>query len=257
MIRKIASGLTLLVILGAVVAPAWADRDRPDGDRNHRNTQRPQGPVITHDRRSYTHERREYTERERKDFEQRGFHYDSRFSHNRYYPPRGYVVPSLPRHYHRIPYRGVDYYFSAGVWYIGTNVGFRVVIPPVGLVVTALPPFYTTIWVSGVPYYYADGIYYVWRPTVPGYVVVEAPNEAKINSEAAVPEELYIYPKEGQSEEKQATDRYECYRWSADQTGFDPTQPGGGVPADQHATKHADYQRAMKACLEGRGYSVK
>lgn len=257
MIRKIASGLILLVMAGVMVAPVWADRDRPNRDRDRNLLPQQQGPVIPRDRRYYTQERREYTERERKDFERRGFRYDTRFSHNRYYPPRGYVVPSLPLHYRRIPYRGIDYYFSAGVWYIGSNVGFRVVIPPVGLVVAELPPFYTTIWVSGTPYYYADGVYYVWRPTVPGYVVVEAPSESKINTEATVPEELYIYPKEGQSEEKQATDRYECHRWSADQTGFDPTQPGGGVPVDQHASKHADYQRAMKACLEGRGYSVK
>jgi hypothetical protein len=92
---------------------------------------------------------------------------------------------------------------------------------------------------------------------VPGYVVVKAPEEDKIDQEAGVPDELFIYPKAGQSEEQQATDRYECYRWAADQTGFDPTQPGGGVPVEQHATKHSDYQRAMKACLEGRDYSVK
>ena len=38
---------------------------------------------------------------------------------------------------------------------------------------------------------------------------------------------------------------------------FDPTQSGGGVPSDQNASAHAAYNRAIGACLEGRGYSVK
>ncbi|MCK4837360.1 MAG: hypothetical protein KAS94_01080, partial [Desulfobulbaceae bacterium] len=66
----------------------------------------------------------------------------------------------------------------------------------------------------------------------------------------------FIYPKEGQSEEQQATDRYECHRWSVDQTGFDPSQPGGDVPQREHSGKRLEYQRAMKACLEARNYSV-
>ena len=40
------------------------------------------------------------------------------------------------------------------------------------------------------------------------------------------------------------------------ETDFDPTKPGGNVPEDQHAAKRAEYQRAMKACLEAREYSV-
>ena len=39
--------------------------------------------------------------------------------------------------------------------------------------------------------------------------------------------------------------------------GFDPTQSGGGVPPDQNVSAHAAYNRAMGACLKGRGYSVK
>jgi hypothetical protein len=41
------------------------------------------------------------------------------------------------------------------------------------------------------------------------------------------------------------------------QTGFDPTQPPGGSPEPQKIEKRADYQRAMSACLDGRGYTVK
>ena len=63
--------------------------------------------------------------------------------------------------------------------------------------------------------------------------------------------------KNGQTEEQQATDKYECHKWANQQSGFDPTQSGGGVSADQNASAHAAYNRAMGACLEGRGYSVK
>lgn len=36
--------------------------------------------------------------------------------------------------------------------------------------------------------------------------------------------DLYIYPKNGQSEKQQKRDRYECHVWAADQTGFDPSK---------------------------------
>lgn len=36
--------------------------------------------------------------------------------------------------------------------------------------------------------------------------------------------DLYIYPKNGQSEKLQKRDRYECHVWAADQTGFDPSK---------------------------------
>jgi len=36
---------------------------------------------------------------------------------------------------------------------------------------------------------------------------------------------LYIYPKNGQSDEQQKKDRYECHMWAVQQTGFDPTAP--------------------------------
>ena len=57
--------------------------------------------------------------------------------------------------------------------------------------------------------------------------------------------------------EQQSTDKYECHKWAAGQSGFDPTQSGGGVAADQSGSMRADYQRALQACLEGRGYSVR
>jgi hypothetical protein len=140
---------------------------------------------------------------------------------------------------------------------------------------------------------------------------------------------VYFYPTQGQSEAQQDRDRYDCYVWAADQTGFDPSReigprearaavvparsagetigtaaavgavigaiaasPGdagkgavvgalaGSVVGSAAATAQqeearavqarsdrrgygryergaAEYRRAMSACLEGRGYSVR
>ena len=128
--------------------------------------------------------------------------------------------------------------------------------PPIGLVVPFLPLFYTTIWAGGYPYYYADGVYYGWRADERVYVVSEPPPEQVVVEQSALPSELFIYPKEGQSKVLQATARYECHRWAVEQTGFDPMQPSGNVSGVQHNSKRIGYQRAMKACLEARNYSV-
>jgi hypothetical protein len=74
---------------------------------------------------------------------------------------------------------------------------------------------------------------------------------------AAPADDFYIYPKNGQTQEQQAADQYECHSWSKTQTGFDPTQPGGGVAPGDNGSRREQYQRAMTACLEARGYSVK
>ena len=70
-------------------------------------------------------------------------------------------------------------------------------------------------------------------------------------------ERIFIYPRKGQSEELQAKDRYECHRWGVSQTGYDPTQPTSGMPRAQLNQMRADYKRAMSACLDGRGYTMK
>lgn len=139
--------------------------------------------------------------------------------------------------------------------------------------------------------------------------------------------QMFIYPKNNQSQAQQNKDRYECHRWAVQQTGFDPSvtypsnpnaldpqsyrpsQPhvlkgaargatlgvvGGAIAGDagkgaaagaamggmaggfrrmderrqqanaqqqqaqsQASQAAAGYQRAMAACLDGRGYSVK
>jgi hypothetical protein len=225
--RLMSAAVALVVLLSCASGAAWADRDKRGGRDGDGARHAPRGYVL-----------------------------DKRYHHNRYYPPRDYAIKVLPPAHRVVPYRGSKYYFHGGVWYRPSGTRFVVVVPPVGLIVPFLPPFYTTLWVGGLPYYYAGGVYYVWHPEQRAYVVTDPPPEAEVTEQPAAPDELFVYPKQGQSEQQQATDRYQCHRWSADQTGFDPTQPGGKVAETQYADKRSDYQRAMKACLEARGYSV-
>ena len=43
-----------------------------------------------------------------------------------------------------------------------------------------------------------------------------------VSQSALSAKQLYIYPNNGQSEERQAKDRFECYRWAVKSTGVDP-----------------------------------
>ena len=194
--------------------------------------------------------------------------YDARYGHDRHYPARGAYFGALPRGYHVIEHHGARFFFAGGVWYSAFGPRFVVVAPPFGLIVPFLPPYYASIWIGGLPYYYANDVYYA--PAAGGYMVVAPPQGAVSQTPppgaapppAAVPppagsapgSQVFIYPRQGQSEEQQAKDRYECHRWAAGQTGYDPTSPAAAGMGEQRRT---DYNRAMGACLEGRGYTVK
>jgi hypothetical protein len=131
-----------------------------------------------------------------------------------------------------------------------------------------LPPYCSTVWVGGVPYYYADNVYYTWQPDQNGYAVVNPPDNPDQSSPppdggdgtASGPspgsQDFIIYPKNGQTKDQQAADEYECHNWARTQSGFDPTQPGGGVAAGDADRSHSNYDRAMSACLQGRGYQL-
>jgi hypothetical protein len=192
-------------------------------------------------------------------YQQRGWVIDKRYNHNHYYPQRGHVVGTLPVRYHTVHHHNVPYYFHAGVWYRSHNSRFVVTLPPIGVRIRVLPDIYTTIWVGGAPYYYAGGVYYTWLPEERVYVVANPPTEiANVGGgyDSGNNDQLYIYPKQGQSEQQQAQDRYECHRWGVSQTNFDPTLPQQNLSVSEQNSKRLDYRRAMKACLEGRGYSV-
>jgi len=179
---------------------------------------------------------------------------DSRYQHNHNYPVRGSSIAVLPSGRHTVIHGKSRYYFHGGVWYRPKGHHFVVVAPPFGLVVPFLPLYYSTIWVGGIPYYYANEAYYLQTPG--GYKVVEPP-KGDVQQTPPSEGQLFIYPRNNQSEQQQSTDRYECHRWAVSQTGYDPTHPDDNAPEDQAKQKCTDYKRAMSACLNARGYTVK
>ena len=110
-----------------------------------------------------------------------------------------------------------------------------------------LSPYYAPYYYS--PYYAPPPVVIREQPPVYGQPAPsEPPSSAK---------RTFVYARQGQSEALQANDRYECHSWAVSQTHYDPTQPTGGMSQAELNQMHADYQRAMGACLDGRGYTVK
>jgi Family of unknown function (DUF6515) len=189
-----------------------------------------------------------------------------RLNHSHYYPPHGTAVNTPPSAPVIVNHPSGRYYYSGGVWYAPRGPSYVVVAAPVGVFVPVLPVYYTTLWVGGAPYYYANDTYYNWNPAQNSYEVVspptgqDAPPPDDVQEAPPPPapdDDLFVYPQHDQTDQQQATDRYECHKWSALQSGFDPTQAGSTASAPQPGGNLDDYQRAMKACLEGRGYSVR
>jgi hypothetical protein len=142
-----------------------------------------------------------------------------------------------------------------------------------------LPALYATYWWGGVPYYYVNNVYYTYNTADNGYVATDPPPVAGDYSDdvnaaaAAVPDAaaqnatppdvapaggagagLIAYPRNGQSDQQQSQDKFECHNWAKGQTGFDPTSQSssGASPGTRSA-----YGRAMAACLDARGYTVR
>jgi hypothetical protein len=237
---------SLLFVALAIPVAAADEHQRQDTQRAEAEHGRPQQRPATLARPTY---------------DTRGQVLDSRYNHGRYYPPMGTVRPSLPQDY-RSYYHGRErFYFNGGIWYAPRGPGFVVVRPPAGLVISVLPPYYSTLWFGGVPFYYANNVYYSWQPDQNGYAVVDPPDGADApgaDAPGAPPDnlqqDLIIYPKNGQSKDQQAADQYDCHAWANGQTGFDPTQPGDG--SANSALNRSNYDRAMSACLQARGYQV-
>jgi len=173
---------------------------------------------------------------------------DQRYHHDHYYPPRGYAVPALPGGSISIGFGGGNYFFHGGVWFRPFGGRFVVTLPPIGIVLPLLPPDYATLWIGGAPYYYANGVYYSQAPGQ-GYVVVAPPpgaDTAQPVPAAPAPKALpdpIVYPRNGQTAAQTETDRQECNGWAT-------TQPSALADAQV-------FQRAVAACMDGRGYTVR
>ncbi len=109
------------------------------------------------------------------------------------------------------------------------------------------------------PYYYGPHYYPPYYAPAP-VVIREQPQVYVQPAPSVQPssaEKIFVYARQGQSEELQGKDRYECHSWAVNQTHYDPTYPAGGTTQAQLNQGQADYQRSMGACLDSRGYTTK
>lgn len=184
---------------------------------------------------------------------------DGRYTHE-------HVLHALPRGHINVVHGGDRYYFGNGFWYHREPRGYIAVVPPFGLRVHVLPWGYRAVLVGGLTYYVLNDIWYqqigpdyvvIAPPVVPPTISAPVQETPAFAPPAQVGDDFFMYPRNGQSEQQQAKDRYECHLWAKQQTGYDPTLPLGGVAGDISAQKRADYHRAMAACLDGRGYTIR
>jgi len=108
------------------------------------------------------------------------------------------------------------------------------------------------------PYYYSP--YYEPPPVI----IREQPPVHFQLAQSVTPsstERIFVYPRQGQSEELQAKDRYECHSWAVSQTWREPRKVSMEewtfIIKSLPEAQRADYRRAESACLDGRGYTVK
>jgi len=173
--------------------------------------------------------------------------------HPVYYRPPVY-------HYHPIYVSGLPYYYYSGYFYRPYSDSYWVrVVAPIGARVGVLPTGYISFGYGGSTYYYLNATWFLYDRPAREYVVVEPPpgvvSAGSTGSAgyavAEYSDEVFVYPARGQSAEQTQRDRYECHLWAVSQTGVDPSMD----QADD--SERAEYHRALTACLEGRGYTVR
>jgi hypothetical protein len=64
------------------------------------------------------------------------------------------------------------------------------------------------------------------------------------------PTERVIYPAESQTQEQQLTDQLECYRWSTQQTGWDPHQAEAAL-REEHSEAVAQMEASRGGAIRG------
>jgi hypothetical protein len=168
----------------------------------------------------------------------------------------GHVIDRVPGSYSRVPYRGLDYFYSDGYWYRPQGPRYVVVTPPYGVRVRSLPAYSQEVWIGSALFFVAAGTYYTYQNDTQDYVVAYPPQNVEPvytpQMPPASPYDPIAYPANGQSAEQVAQDKYDCYRWSVDQSSFDPADPN----SPQAPAMIQVYRRSMMACLMGRGYTI-
>ena len=188
------------------------------------------------------------------------YDYDRRWGHDHYYPRLGEVIWTLPGGSVSISVGTSHFHYHGGTWYRPYGSYWRVVTAPVGLVVPVLPALAVALRAGEIRYWYANGVYY--RPHhLGGFVVVaqpvgelvrdddlprlvQAPVVVSTERSAAKPKpDPIVYPRQGQSAQEQEADLQACNRWATTQAA---------------ALSDADvFSRAVEACMDGRGYSLR
>ena len=71
----------------------------------------------------------------------------------------------------------------------------------------------------------------------------------------ALAQELVIYPAKGQSQDQMEKDKFECYSWGKNESGFDPMQPPPATeaPPQQEAKKGGAVRGAARGAAVGYG----
>jgi len=239
-------------------APPRAEQRQPKKrertDRDHRTRTKPrQDSHSSHDRHykrySTKHRRHHYHRHETYRYHT---HYLAPIRYH--YHQIGFRLTFLPHSHVRIFIHGLPYFYFGGVFYRYHSSGYIVVRAPIGAIVQVLPVGFIAFNLGGFTYYYVNDVYYTWDDDQEAYVVVEKPDDADAAIVEATEDRLFVYPNQGQNEEQQAKDRYECHRWAVRESHVDPSMD------DEDELGHEDksnYKRAISACLEGRGYTVK
>ncbi|CAI8940878.1 DUF6515 family protein [Pseudomonas sp. IT-P4] len=164
----------------------------------------------------------------------------------------GQVIDRFPERDYRVPYRGMDYYYSGGYWYRPLGPRYVVVEPPRGIRVRYLPDYAEQVWIGGALLFLAAGSYYAYQQSTQDYVVVEPPVGQSQPPAGNSGYDVEAYPANGQSPEQVSRDGYECYQYAVQQSGFDPRtatyQPDPSVVQA--------YRQAQGDCLSSRGYQV-
>jgi hypothetical protein len=93
-------------------------------------------------------------------------------------------------------------------------------------------------------------------PAIAQYVATPQPQQTPTASPGPRTGDLTIAGNNGQTQEQQWADRYQCHRWATSQSGFDPTRSAAANPQGDDGTHRDQYRRAFAACMQGRGYTV-
>jgi Glycine zipper len=70
----------------------------------------------------------------------------------------------------------------------------------------------------------------------------------------ALAQELIVFPAKGQSQEQMEKDKYDCYTWAKQQTGFDPMQsqpPAQAAPAQSQGPQGERIKGAARGAAVG------